>query len=153
MGLELLFRQYLLEEAMKYTGTQFRTGGRSANGIDSAGLIMTAYMRCGVTISREPVFAEGWTLEEIPFEKDSDGLFALSNLDDPEFIRPGDVLYFEAGEKGKKSAAMYIGGGHYIYSSDAPEQYGVVMNSLYPDAPDYREDLHCGLKTVAGIRI
>ena len=153
VGMELLFRQYLLEEAMKYTGTQYRSGGRSASGIDSAGLIMTAYMRCGVTISREPVFSEGWPLKEIGFEKDGSGLFSLSNLEDPEFIRPGDVLYFVTGKDGKKSAAMYIGGGHYIYSSDAPEQYGVVMNSLFPDAPDYREDLHRGLKTVAGIRI
>ena len=157
VGMELIFRQYLLEEAMKYSGTQYRSGGRSGYGVDSAGLVMTAYMRCGVTIGRQPYPESGYPLQEIVFPKDENGAMDLSCLDDPEFIRPGDVLYYERKAAGTHPAvrdcAMYIGGGHYIHSSDLSDQYGVAMNSLYPDAPDYREDLHRGLYAVYGLRL
>lgn len=157
VGMELIFRQYLLEEAMKYSGTQYRAGGRSGYGVDSAGLVMTAYMRCGVTIGRRPYPESGYPLQEIIFPKDESGVLDLSCLDDPEFIRPGDVLYFQkkTAESGHAvcDCAMYIGGGHCIHSSDLPDQYGVAMNSLYPDAPDYREDLHRGLYAVYGLRL
>lgn len=153
VGMELIFRQYLLEEAMKYTGVQFRAGGRSGQGIDSAGLVMTAYMRCGVTILRDAASINSAPLQEIVFEKDENGHFALSNLEDPEFVRAGDVLCFKKGNSRIPfSCALYLGGGHFIHASDLPEQFGVVMNSLYPDAPDYREDLHSGLYAVCGLR-
>ena len=154
VGMELIFRQYLLEEAMKYTGVQYRTGGRSGCGIDSAGLVMTAYMRCGVTISRNAASINSAPLHEIKFAKDEDGHFALSNLEDPELVRAGDVLCFKREDSCVPySCALYLGGGHYIHASDAPEQFGVVMNSLYPDAPDYREDLRSGLYAVCGLRL
>lgn len=50
----------LVEAARKYLGVKFRHRGRSANGLDCAGLVWRSYMDCGVELhdflkySREP---------------------------------------------------------------------------------------------------
>ena len=49
--------------------------------------------------------------------------------------RAGDLLYFPG------HVAMYLGGGEYIHSTGRAGDNGVTINSLYPEAANYRADL------------
>ena len=76
-------------------------------------------MQCGVLIYRDARLVEGWPMHEIPKEQ----------------VRRGDALYFPG------HIALYLGEGRYIHSTGAAGSGGVVLNSLDPDDPLYREDL------------
>lgn len=123
------FRQGLCEMTKKYLGTQYRWGGRSGAGIDCSGLVSTAYRRCGIHIYRDAKIVEGWPMRQITLEE----------------AKPGDALYFPG------HIALYLGNGSYIHSTARAGSNGVVINSLNPDAPDYREDLVKSLYAVGTI--
>ena len=128
-GSEALFRERLAEQAKKYLGTEYRWGGKSGRGIDCSGLVSSTYMQCGVLIYRDAKLVEGWPMHEIPFEKK----------------QRGDALYFPG------HIAMYLGEGRYIHSTGASASGGVVLNSLDPNDPLYREDLVKCLYAVGSI--
>lgn len=113
-------RKALVETAQLYVGTQYRWGGKSPLGIDCSGLCSAAYMLCGILIYRDAKIMEGFPIHEIQLEN----------------IKPGDLLFFPG------HVAMYLGDDRYIHSTGRSGDDGVVFNSLDPDAPDYREDLH-----------
>ena len=52
-----------------------------------------------------------------------------------EAMKPGDLMYFPG------HVAMYLGEGKYIHSTGKAGSDGVVVNSLDPEAPDFRADL------------
>ncbi|MCR4587245.1 MAG: C40 family peptidase [Lachnospiraceae bacterium] len=116
---EEVFRARLVETAKLYLGTQYRWGGRSPLGIDCSGLVSMAYLLNGVIIYRDAKLMEGFPLKEIAFEDK----------------KPGDALYFPG------HIAMYMGDGYYIHSTGKNGSDGVVINSLDPKDPLYREDL------------
>ena len=116
-GSEDAFRAAVCEQAKKYMGTEYRWGGKS--GLDCSGLVSSAYMQCGVLIYRDAKIIEGWPMHEVAFENK----------------KPGDALFFPG------HVALYLGEGRYIHSTGAAASGGVVINSLEPDDPLYREDL------------
>ena len=118
-GSEEAFRAAVCEQAKKYMGTEYRWGGKSGRGIDCSGLVSSAYMQCGVLIYRDAKIIEGWPMHEVAFEDK----------------KPGDALFFPG------HVALYLGEGRYIHSTGAAASGGVVINSLEPDDPLYREDL------------
>ena len=118
-GSEEAFRNALAEQAKKYLGTEYRWGGKSGRGIDCSGLVSSAYMQCGVLIYRDAKLVEGWPMHKIPLEQ----------------AKRGDALYFPG------HIALYLGEGRYIHSTGAARSGGVVLNSLDPADPLYREDL------------
>ena len=118
-GSEEAFRMAVCEQAKKYMGTEYRWGGKSGRGIDCSGLVSSAYMQCGVLIYRDASIVEGWPMHEISFEEK----------------KPGDALFFPG------HVALYLGDGRYIHSTGAAASGGVVINSLDPEDPLYREDL------------
>lgn len=132
---EGLFRRTLIETAKAYLGTQYRWGGKSPLGIDCSGLTSMCYMLCGVLTYRDAEIVPGFPVKEIPFDK----------------RKPGDLLYFPG------HIAMYIGddscGGQdmYIHSTGKSGSDGVVINSLDPKHPLYREDLVKSLNGVGSI--
>ena len=63
----------------------------------------------------------------------------------PEQKRRGDALYFPG------HIALYLGGGRYIHSTGAAASGGVVINSLDPADPLYREDLVQSLYAVGSV--
>ena len=128
-GSEEAFRNALAEQAKKYLGTEYRWGGKSGRGIDCSGLVSSAYMQCGVLIYRDARLVEGWPMHEIPKEQ----------------VRRGDALYFPG------HIALYLGEGRYIHSTGAAGSGGVVLNSLDPDDPLYREDLVKSLYAVGSL--
>ena len=113
------FREKVVQTALSYLGTQYRWGGKSPLGIDCSGLVSIAYLINGVTIFRDAKIKEGFPVHEIDF-KDK---------------KPGDLFYYPG------HVAMYIGDDRYIHSTAHDGSDGVVINSLNPNDPDYREDL------------
>ena len=112
-------RAALVDAAMLYRGTHYRWGGKSPMGIDCSGLVSMAYMLCGVLIYRDAKLMEGFPIHEISREE----------------MKPGDLLFFPG------HVAMYIGEGRYCHSTGRSGDDGFTVNSLDPDAPDYRADL------------
>lgn len=128
-GSEETFRNALAEQAKKYLGTEYRWGGKSGRGIDCSGLVSSAYMQCGVLIYRDAKLVEGWPMHKIPLEQ----------------AKRGDALYFPG------HIALYLGEGRYIHSTGAARSGGVVLNSLDPADPLYREDLVKSLYAVGSL--
>lgn len=116
---EETLRKRLVDTAKLYLGTQYRWGGKSPLGIDCSGLTSMAYLLNGIVIYRDAKLKEGFGIQEIKFEDK----------------KPGDLLYFPG------HIAMYIGEDRYIHSTAHNGSDGVVINSLNPKDPDYREDL------------
>ena len=128
-GSEQAFRDAVARAAKTYLGTEYRWGGKSGRGIDCSGLVSSAYMQCGVLIYRDAKLVEGWPMHEIPFEAK----------------QRGDALYFPG------HIALYLGDGRYIHSTGAAASGGVVINSLDPADPLYRDDLVKSLYAVGSI--
>ena len=128
-GSEEAFRAAVCAQAKKYRGTEYRWGGKSGRGIDCSGLVSSAYMQCGVLIYRDAKIVEGWPMHEVAFEDK----------------KPGDALFFPG------HVALYLGEGRYIHSTGAAASGGVVINSLEPGDPLYREDLVKSLYAVGSV--
>ena len=128
-GSEDAFRAAVCAQAKKYRGTEYRWGGKSGRGIDCSGLVSSAYMQCGVLIYRDAKIIEGWPMHEVAFEDK----------------KPGDALFFPG------HVARYLGEGKYIHSTGAAVSGGVVINSLEPEDPLYRDDLVKSLYAVGSI--
>lgn len=112
-------RPLLVENALRYAGAQYRWGGKTPLGIDCSGLASMAYLLAGIAIYRDAKLMEGFPIHEIPIEQ----------------VKPGDLLYFPG------HIAVYLGEGRYIHSTGRAGSDGVTVNSLDPNAPDYRADL------------
>lgn len=112
-------RKALVDAAMSYSGTHYRWGGKTPMGIDCSGLCAMAYMLCGILIHRDSHLKEGFPIHEITLEE----------------AKPGDLLYFPG------HVAMYLGNGSFCHATAKAGANGFVVNSLSPDAPNYREDL------------
>jgi hypothetical protein len=116
---EALFRKSVVETAKQYLGIQYRWGGRSTAGIDCSGLTSESYLLNGILTFRDARIEPGFPVLEIPKDE----------------MLPGDLMYFPG------HIAMYLGNGAYIHSTGKIGSGGVVINSLNPQAEDYRADL------------
>jgi len=112
-------RRALVDTVMTYKGTHYRWGGKTPQGIDCSGLCSTTYMLCGILIYRDAKIVEGFPIHEIPREQ----------------MKPGDLLFFPG------HVAMYIGDNRYCHSTSKLGSEGFSINSLDPEAPDFRADL------------
>ena len=112
-------RRRILEAALLYQGTQYRWGGKTPLGIDCSGLISMAYWLNGITVYRDAELRPGFDLVEIQ----RDGM------------KPGDAIFFPG------HVALYLGHDRYLHATGRAGSDGVVINSLDPNHPLYREDL------------
>jgi len=123
------FREAVIVAATKYYGVQYRWGGKTTIGIDCSGLTSMCYMFQGVLIYRDAKIIKGFPIKAIPFNEK----------------KKGDLLYFPG------HIAMYIENDHYIHATARIGSDGVVINSLNPNDPVYREDLAKSLYAVGSI--
>ncbi|MDO4553720.1 MAG: SH3 domain-containing C40 family peptidase [Lachnospiraceae bacterium] len=123
------FRREVVQTALLYLGCQYRWGGKSTVGIDCSGLTFMSYYFNQVIIYRDSSIQNGY-----PIHPKS-----------PEYIKPGDLLYFPG------HITLYLGGEHYIHSTAHSGSDGVVINSLNPLSSGYREDLHLNLLTAGSL--
>ncbi|MBP3701458.1 MAG: C40 family peptidase, partial [Lachnospiraceae bacterium] len=79
---------------------------------------------------------DGYPIQRLPLEDAAAGR-----------LKKGDALYFPG------HIAMYIGDGKYIHSTGKIGSGGVVINSLRPEDPDFRQDLLDCLYAVGGVRL
>lgn len=126
---EAEFRRAVAETALTYRDAHYRWGGKSPLGIDCSGLAFMAYWLNGVTIYRDARIEPGFPLHEIPRSE----------------MKQGDLLFFPG------HVAVYLGEGRYVHSTARRGSDGVVVNSLDPAAPDYREDLDKAMTAVGSI--
>lgn len=126
---EVILRKNIVNAALSYLGTQYRWGGKSPLGIDCSGLCSMAYLLNGIIIYRDAKLKEGFPVHEISF-KDK---------------KPGDLLYY------KGHITLYIGDELYVHATAKNGSDGVVINSLNPHHPNYREDLVKNLQAVGSI--
>jgi cell wall-associated NlpC family hydrolase len=110
-------RANVLADAKLYFGTQYRWGGKSPWGLDCSGLAGMAYMLNGLYIYRDARIVEGYPVKEIHAERG----------------KSADLLFWPG------HVALYLGERRYIHSTGRSS--GVVINSLDPRHPDFREDL------------
>lgn len=123
------FRLDVTETARLYLGVQYRWGGRCPAGIDCSGLTSQSYLLNGILTWRDAKIVDGFPVHEIARED----------------VKPGDLLYFPG------HIAMYLGDGEYIHSTGKVGSGGVVINSLNPESPVYRQDLVDSLYAVGSI--
>lgn len=116
---EAKLRARIVQTALSYLGTQYRWGGKSPLGIDCSGLTSIAYLMNGIIIFRDAKIKEGFPIHIIDFQDK----------------KPADLFYYPG------HVAMYIGEERYIHATARNGSDGVVINSLNPEDPDYREDL------------
>lgn len=126
---EEAFRRRVTQAALSYLGAPYRWGGKSPQGVDCSGLCSMAYLLCGVHIFRDSAWKEGFPVQKIPLEH----------------AKQGDLLYFPG------HIALYLGEGRYLHATGRAGSDGVVINSLDPSAPDYRQDLAEKLLTAGSI--
>ena len=79
-----------------------------------------AYLLCGIQIYRDANIKENFALHEITIDE----------------MKPGDLLFFPG------HVAMYLGDDRFCHATAKAGSDGFVINSLNPEHPDYREDLH-----------
>lgn len=112
-------RDKIAKSALSYLGTQYRWGGKSAEGIDCSGLSSMSYLLAGSVIYRDAKIAQGFQMHEIPFEE----------------IQKGDLVFY------KDHVVLYLGGRRYIHSTAYSANPGVVINSFAKGGAGYRADL------------
>lgn len=122
-------RWNIVETALAYNGTAWRTGGRSPLGMDALGLVSMSYLMNGVVLPRSAVLKAGGPLHPIQ-QKD---------------INEGDVVYFP------DSMGLYMGDGRFVHATDIVGGEGVVVSSLRQKDEDYRADLAENIVAVASI--
>jgi len=128
-GEEERLREAIVRAAWGYLGCQYRWGGRTPLGIDCSGLCSQAYLMNGILIHRDAHMDPAFPMKAIPRER----------------LKRADLIFF------KGHVAMYLGENRILHSTGKEGSDGVVVNSLDPAAPDYREDLAKGILEMGSV--
>lgn len=126
---ETEFRENVVNTALSYLGVQYRWGGKTPMGIDCSGVVSMSYMLQGIIIFRDAKLMPEFPVREVPMTQ----------------IKKGDLLYFPG------HIAMYLGNDKILHATAKVGSGGAVIDSLYPNDANYREDLAKSLYAVGSI--
>lgn len=115
--------------AKRFLTTQYRWGGKTANGIDCSGLTFMSYFLSGILIYRDAHIQMGYPVKKI-------------SIDDK---KKGDLLFFPG------HVAIYLGNEQYIHATAYEKNFCCVINSLSPKDANYRPDLAMKLEAVGSV--
>jgi cell wall-associated NlpC family hydrolase len=110
----------VIEEARSYTGTKYKFGGVTRNGMDCSGLMYTAFQAVNITLPRTST--------------EQSKLGKTVSLDD---IKPGDLVFFT--DRKGHSKVTHVGlvtevkGNKNIKFIHASTKLGVVEDNLFAD--------------------
>ncbi|MCL1996220.1 MAG: C40 family peptidase [Defluviitaleaceae bacterium] len=107
-------RKNIVDTALKYTGVQYRWGGKTHMGIDCSGLSFMCYLANGIIIYRDAVIKEDFSVKKI----------------DKESLQKADLVFW------KGHVGIYMGDGRFIHSSDG--RGGVNTDNLEECLNSYR---------------
>jgi cell wall-associated NlpC family hydrolase len=109
-------RNRLLKNASSYIGTPYVLGGRTKQGIDCSGLVMSVYNKMGFNVSQH---SATWQGRNVPGVRT-----AVSNL------RPGDLVAWKDGSH----IAIYAGNGQIIEAANT--RVGTVKRKIWANKDD-----------------
>ena len=124
-----VLREEVTRWAKRYLNTQYRWGGKTADGIDCSGLTFMSYFLSGILIYRDARIQIGYPVKKI-------------SIDDR---KKGDLLFFPG------HVAMYLGNEQYIHATAYEKNFCCVINSLSPADANYRSDLVEKLEAVGSV--
>lgn len=122
-------RWNIVETALSYNGAAWRSGGRTPQGIDDAGVVIMSYLMNGIVLPQPLGLSNEGALHQIS----------------PKQMDEGDVLFFTS------SVGIYMGDNRFVHGTDIPGGEGVAVSSLKPKDEDYRADLAENIVAVASL--
>ncbi len=124
-----VLREDVTRWAKRYLNTQYRWGGKTADGIDCSGLTFMSYFFCGILIYRDAHIQMGYPVKQISIAD----------------RKKGDLLFFPG------HVAMYLGNEQYIHATAYEKNFCCVINSFSPEDANYRPDLVEKLEAVGSV--
>lgn len=92
-------RKRIVDTAMSYIGTPYRSGGSSPRGFDCSGFAMFVYRRHGMRIDRTVT-----------------GQYRKGRQIDIRSARAGDLVFFDISGGRVSHVGIYIGGGEFVHA-------------------------------------
>lgn len=132
------FRRSVVACAKGYLGSQYRWGGKAADGIDCSGVVFMAYLLNGVLIWRDAKIVEGYPVRAVWKEGEERCLVEKRG-------KMGDLLFWRG------HVGMYLGEGRYLHCTGQVGAFGCTVNSLRVGDEDFREDLAESLAAVGSV--
>ncbi|MDI3480928.1 MAG: gamma-D-glutamyl-L-lysine dipeptidyl-peptidase [Tepidanaerobacteraceae bacterium] len=114
----------IIETGKKFIGLPYFWGGTTPYGFDCSGFVQTLFLINGFKLPRD-------ANQQFEFKKGEP-------VKERKELEKGDAVFFSTSDSEPSHVGIYMGNGEYIHSSG---KSGVCINSFYPQAHNYREDL------------
>jgi SH3-like domain-containing protein len=120
----------VVKTARQFLGRPYLWGAASPKALDCSGFMQTVFRRHGLLLPRDANMQVrvGTAVDTTSF---------------PQYLQPGDLLFFGARPERITHTGMYIGNGKFIHSSGE-----VKINSFLQGDPDYSSQLRKNLRAV-----
>ena len=98
-------RHEVVRTAEQLIGTPYRYGGNDPDGFDCSGLVQYTHRRAGIDVPRT-------TAQQL----------AEARIAGPEFLMPGDLLFFRIEAQKSRHVGIYEGDGVFIHAPSSGKQ-------------------------------
>ncbi len=120
--------QTVVNDALSFQGTRYRTAGADPSGFDCSGLVQYVFARHGIALPRS-------VAEQFRTGRDVDA----------DRLEPGDLVFFKINARDVSHVGIAVGGGQFVH---APSGRGTVRVS--PLESPYWAKRYAGARRVGG---